>query len=74
LRVKSSHFDGLVRTTLTAYRIGIANRIFLQNSSHVALENTIKSRIKSETRFFFLGKVANDAGFLRTAENGGAPG
>ena len=45
-----SHFDGLVRTSLTGHGISMANLICPQSPFHVVVENTIKSGIKSENR------------------------
>jgi len=54
LRVRSSHFDGLVRTILTAYRLSMANRICPQSPSHVCLRSTRARELELESRVFIV--------------------
>jgi len=52
LRVKTPHFDWLVRVPLTGPRISIATQICLESSVYTVSENTIKSGIR-----FILGSL-----------------
>jgi len=52
LRVKTSHFDGLVRAPLTGPRISMAIHICLESPLYTVSENTIKSGIR-----FILGSL-----------------
>jgi len=52
LRVKTPHFDGLVRAPLTGPRIGMATHICLESPLYTVSENTIKSGIR-----FILGSL-----------------
>jgi len=45
LRVKTPHFDGLVRAPLTRPRISMATHICLESPLYPVSENTIKSKI-----------------------------
>jgi len=46
LRVKTPHFDGLVRAPLTGPRINMATNICLESTLYFVSENTIKSGIR----------------------------
>jgi len=52
LRVKTPHFDGLVRAPLTGPRISMATHICLESPLYPVSENTIKSGIR-----FILGSL-----------------